>query len=129
MRCPVCKTPMLIAEIDGIELDYCAQDFGVWFDEGEIEALFEANAPVLLGGKSGTKGKRRCPRCNVRMHVVHPKPNLELDACPYGDGIWFDAGEIEQLAQSLEQDGTKECADLETIFAKLANLFGEQKQQ
>ena len=101
MRCPTCRLPLLTAEIDEIELDYCAEELGVWFDEGEIEALFQSSAPILTADKSGKKGKRRCPRCNAKMRLHCPVPDLELDICSNGCGIWFDAGEVSQLAPGV----------------------------
>src|SRR5512134_1693227 len=98
MRCPSCRLPLLTAELLGIELDYCAEELGVWFDEGEIEALLGASAPVLRSTREGKTGKRRCPRCDAKMRLVYPVPDLELDLCPNGDGLWFDAGEVVALA-------------------------------
>lgn len=49
MKCPVCTTTnLLIADRQGIEIDYCPQCRGVWLDRGELDKLIErsaANAP------------------------------------------------------------------------------------
>lgn len=125
MRCPSCRLPLLTAEIEGIELDYCAEELGVWFDEGEIEALFGAAGPVLQWDPSGKKGKRRCPRCSTKMRLYYPVPELELDICPRGDGIWFDAGEVKDLAEALAGKGTElERKHLDKIFEKLNRMLG-----
>ena len=125
MLCPVCRLPLLTVEVKDIELDYCAEDFGVWFDEGEIEALLESHAPILTWDSSGEKGKKRCPRCNAKMHLFYPVEGLELDICPNGDGIWFDAGEVEQLANALQQRNDR--PHLDTIFSQLNRLIGGQR--
>ena len=92
---------MLTVEIDGVELDYCGADRGVWFDEGEIEALFQSRTPILP--PAGTrKGKRCCPRCASKLHLVQPFPGLEIDVCAHGDGVWFDAGEVGRLTSVQE---------------------------
>lgn len=42
MQCPVCKDPQLvIADRQGIEIDYCPTCRGVWLDRGELDKLIE----------------------------------------------------------------------------------------
>jgi Zn-finger nucleic acid-binding protein len=125
MHCPGCRLPMLTIEVEGIELDYCGQDLGVWFDEGEIEALFQSMTPVLVPQKNAPRGKRRCPRCGAKMQLMHPVPELELDVCPHGDGVWFDAGEVKRLADGLKV--ASEAAGLvqfEKIFSHVSRMIG-----
>ena len=115
---------MLTLEIKEIELDYCADDMGVWFDEGEIEALLESTTPVLTADPKDARGSRRCPRCNARMLLHFPVPELELDVCPNGDGVWFDAGEVEHLATAMkDKKGLEQDAHLDEIFMKLNNML------
>lgn len=45
MKCPVCKTPdLLMADRQGIEIDYCGTCRGVWLDRGELDKLIERAA-------------------------------------------------------------------------------------
>jgi len=45
MKCPVCKTPeLLMADRQGIEIDYCPTCRGVWLDRGELDKLIERAA-------------------------------------------------------------------------------------
>lgn len=122
MHCPACRLPLVTAEVRGVELDYCAVDLGIWFDAGEIEALLHATRPVLAEHRSGERGQRRCPRCDQHMHVVSPAPNLHLDVCAHGDGVWFDKGEVGQLADALKAQGGD--AQLADVFARLQLLLG-----
>lgn len=42
MKCPTCITADLImAERQGIEIDYCPQCRGVWLDRGELDKIVE----------------------------------------------------------------------------------------
>jgi Zn-finger nucleic acid-binding protein len=42
MKCPVCTTVnLLIAERQGVEIDYCPQCRGVWLDRGELDKIIE----------------------------------------------------------------------------------------
>lgn len=49
MKCPVCREPDLVmADRQGIEIDYCPQCRGVWLDRGELDKIVErseASAP------------------------------------------------------------------------------------
>ena len=45
MKCPVCLQPDLVmAERQGIEIDYCPQCRGVWLDRGELDKIIERSA-------------------------------------------------------------------------------------
>ena len=48
MKCPVCKeTSLVIADRQGIEIDYCPQCRGVWLDRGELDKLIERSATAF----------------------------------------------------------------------------------
>lgn len=48
MDCPVCKnTKLLMADRQGIEIDYCPSCRGVWLDRGELDKLIERSAPEI----------------------------------------------------------------------------------
>ena len=56
MKCPTCTdTTLVLAERQGIEIDYCPQCRGVWLDRGELDKLIErsaaAPAPVSRPGR------------------------------------------------------------------------------
>jgi len=45
MKCPACVEPHLVlAERQGIEIDYCPQCRGVWLDRGELDKLIEKSS-------------------------------------------------------------------------------------
>ncbi len=42
MNCPVCKdVALVLADRQGIEIDYCPHCRGVWLDRGELDKLIE----------------------------------------------------------------------------------------
>ncbi len=48
MNCPVCKdVPLVMADRQGIEIDYCPQCRGVWLDRGELDKLIERSAAAV----------------------------------------------------------------------------------
>jgi Zn-finger nucleic acid-binding protein len=45
MYCPTCTTtPLVLAERQSIEIDYCPHCRGVWLDRGELDKLLERAA-------------------------------------------------------------------------------------
>ena len=47
MKCPNCESQHLVmAERQGVEIDYCPQCRGVWLDRGELDKLIERSATV-----------------------------------------------------------------------------------
>lgn len=114
MDCPACKSQMFVMEYDGLELDHCPRCRGVWFDSGELALLF-ADAqdrahpelvPALVSdlpdAETGEK-KRRCPGCRKPMRKVNigPRRRVLVDACSRGHGLFFDHGEVADLARDL----------------------------
>lgn len=46
MKCPVCSDEKLVmADRQGIEIDYCPSCRGVWLDRGELDKIIERSAP------------------------------------------------------------------------------------
>ena len=41
MKCPKCRTDLMITDRQGIEIDFCSQCRGVWLDRGELDKLIE----------------------------------------------------------------------------------------
>ena len=112
MRCPACGTELVVVEREEIEVDWCVDCRGLWFDEGEMELLGEKAGRRLesedLGrakGDSITSGERRCPRCPRRMERVvlalGSGEGIEIDRCAE-HGIWLDQGELGRIMRRLE---------------------------
>ena len=41
MKCPHCNVNLLMAEKQGVEIDYCPECRGIWLDRGELEKIIE----------------------------------------------------------------------------------------
>ena len=125
MRCPACSEPAIALELNGVEIDRCPACAGIWLDEEEIAWLNRRSdsasrplADALLKGAAGLESERRCPRCNRGMrHEV--LSSVELDRCPAGHGIWFDAAEVEMfLAGSHQGDSAAAAAAIADILGR-----------
>jgi len=54
MQCPVCKDAKLVmAERQGVEIDYCPTCRGVWLDRGELDKIIERSQ----GGSGASEGR------------------------------------------------------------------------
>lgn len=125
MRCPSCNEPALALALNGVEIDRCPACKGVWLDEEEIawlsdraEGSQQSLTHALEKGAQGPKGKRRCPRCSrvMRQEVLAA---VELDRCPAGHGIWFDAGEVEAfLSTATEGEAAAAAAAIADILGR-----------
>jgi Zn-finger nucleic acid-binding protein len=107
--CPECKEPMVVFELDGVEIDRCLKCAGTWLDAGEIDQLarLQGGAPDRMSAEiarasGGRKGQRRCVRCRTRMWLV-TLHKVEIDRCPRGHGVWFDKDEMETLIASFQE--------------------------
>jgi Zn-finger nucleic acid-binding protein len=135
MICPACKSDMIVVEHHKIELDYCTKCRGVWFDAGELELLLESAGlegvePLLAGLASSPEAeskekKRKCPICVRKMRKVlfGQEPEILLDICRRGDGVWFDGGELAQLVKQLAVKAGEKTSPQQEILAFLREVF------
>ena len=135
MKCPACNSLMIVVEHEKIELDYCLNCSGVWFDAEELELLLEAmqlegtslsldNILTSPEAKSAEK-KRNCPICGRKMKkaTVGHEPEVVIDACSWGDGLWFDSGEVVQLITQLADKPSEKSDSQGRILTFLGEVF------
>jgi Zn-finger nucleic acid-binding protein len=108
MRCPVCKEPLITLEFEDVEVDFCTECHGVWLDAGELGLLLgiepgtgEALVAAHAQASPRPEAPRRCPECGRKMEkAVAGKDRLvTYDRCRYGDGLWFDQGELDAVLE------------------------------
>lgn len=61
MKCPHCTdTTLVMAERQGVEIDYCPSCRGIWLDRGELDKLLEkaAGAPVARAAPTPASAAR-----------------------------------------------------------------------
>jgi len=110
MDCAACKEPMIVLELDKIEIDYCLECGSIWLDAGELELLFDDPSQVVElmehpgTIKSARPGKRKCPICLKKMDEIEvgSQPMVTIDRCPNKHGLWFDRGELKDVINNLE---------------------------
>ncbi len=131
MNCPLCKNePMVVLELDEVEIDYCISCKGIWLDAGELELLLEdaGEKEALLSSfevDSATKEKSvKCPICDKKMRkaLFGKEQKVRIDKCRRNDGIWFDEGELEKVIAMGSFDKENKILNL------LKDMFGKNKQ-
>ena len=135
MICPLCKSDMIDVEYKQIELDYCTKCRGVWFDAEELELLFERMglenydlplSDLLNSPEAKTpERERKCPICNQRMKKtkIGQEPEIVIDVCRQGDGLWFDGGEVGQLIKQLATKESGEADSQKQVLEFLGEVF------
>lgn len=124
MQCPVCKDPLIILELDKVEIDYCPFCKGIWLDSGELELLLEnkSDDETIYNFKPANhllEKEYRCPICKKKMDKVEfEETGIMIDKCKNDHGLWFDKGELNSLLSidSLDQDNK--------VLVLLKNMFG-----
>jgi Zn-finger nucleic acid-binding protein len=140
MICPACKHDMIVIEYHNIELDYCNNCKGVWFDSGELELLLrsqglkepEAFCGGILDSKEVSSSEERwnCPICGRKMKkiTIGGQPEILIDACRDNHGLWFDGGEVTQLIQRLAGEHPREPDSKGHVVNFLEEVFGPHNQ-
>ena len=76
MNCPSCKDVTLVmAERQGVEIDYCPQCRGVWLDRGELDKIIERSEREVAASQA--------PAPQPQPAQPHPPPQ---GSQPYGWG-------------------------------------------
>lgn len=107
MICPVCNEPLVVLELEQIEVDYCTSCSGVWLDAGELELLLETDEErnrliSLFKADEAAKEKSfNCPICGKHMLKFHigEQEKVLVDKCKKNHGIWFDKGELKKVVE------------------------------
>ena len=110
MLCPKCSVPLIVVERNEIELDWCPECEGFWFDENEIEIIkMKLNLhqkilnPMDYDIVKTDEKLCKCPRCNSLMGKVNID-GIILDKCMKNHGVWFDKSEMSQLFNKFSEN-------------------------
>ncbi len=131
MDCPVCKNPLIILELNNVEIDHCTSCHGIWLDGGELDILLEGSSEkekLLSSFKveyNSHEKPLKCPICRKKMDKVLCGINEDIliDKCRSHHGVWFDKGELEQLVDTGSFDKENKVLNLiKDMFGHKLNL-------
>ena len=89
MRCPVDNETLVMADRNGVEIDYCPKCRGVWLDRGELDKIIEraagAEAPVALQepGRGAAQAYAAEPRREEPRYREEPRRSRDHDDDDY----------------------------------------------
>ena len=120
MNCPVCKDPMIVLELEQVEIDYCTNCKGIWLDSGELELLLEneqERKSLFESFKEDLSSKERsysCPICGKRMSKVFvgEQNQVLIDKCRKDHGLWFDQGELKSVIENASKNKENKVINL-----------------
>jgi len=68
MKCPSCATDLVMADRQGVEIDYCPKCRGVWLDRGELDKIIERSMTSVAPAGGGYDQPRRPPEHRDHDH-------------------------------------------------------------
>lgn len=97
-----------------VEVDYCPQCLGIWFDQNELELAQDSKDNQLnwldfdiwrdKGKFEVFNSQKRCPACRVPfVQVNYDKSSVKIDFCKHCQAIWLDRGEFKQIMVYLKK--------------------------
>ncbi len=111
-----------------VEVDYCPECLGVWFNKNELAYAKDDKDEQLnwldfdiwrdKGRFEIFQIEKRCPVCRIPfVQVKYDDSSVKIDFCKMCQGIWLDRGEFKQIIVYL-----KKKADYEILYRYTKNL-------
>ncbi len=132
MNCPNNhKEEMQKALFHNVEVDYCPECLGIWFEQDELRYAKDDKDQQLKWldfdiWKDKKKFKvsdinRKCPVCRIPLvQVSYDDSKVKIDFCKHCQGVWLDRGEFKQIMIYLMRK-----ADYEVLHNYTKNLAQE----
>ncbi len=79
--------------------------------------------------KAIAEKKRRCPVCvkKMRKAAIGHEPEVIIDVCPQGEGLWFDGGELGQVIKQHVDKSSEESGISDRVVTFLGEVFQERE--
>jgi len=104
---------------NGVEVDYCPQCLGLWFEEDELRQAKDEKDKNLVWLDFDLWQEREkfklapapklCPKCGVPMYeTCYGDSGVAVDICILCRGVWLDRGEFKKIIDYLKKKGQDE---------------------
>lgn len=131
MNCPRDNEKLQQVLFHNVEVDYCPECLGVWFDNNELRLAKDEKDKQLnwldfdiwrdTSRFDFARTQRSCPVCRIMlMEIKYDDSKIKIDFCKHCSGIWLDRGEFKQIINYL-----KRKADYEVLHHYTKNLAKE----
>ena len=120
MKCPICKKIELKkSNFNRVEVDYCPECLGLWFEEDELRQAKDAKDKTLNWLDIDlwedrtlfkvSKSQKACPKDGVPLYEVkYGTSEIKVDVCDMCHGIFLDRGEFKKIMEFLKKKGQDE---------------------
>ena len=75
MKCPNCNETLVMADRNGVEIDYCPNCRGVWLDKGELDKILERAGDFYSKKDNYREDYYKSDDYNYKQHPNHPYPH------------------------------------------------------
>lgn len=134
MTCPNCKLELKKIIFHNIEIDYCPQCLGIWFQKDELRQAKDNRDKELnwldvdlwrdQKQLQVAKTEKQCPACGSPLYTVdYGQSGVRVEVCNRCNGIWLERGEFKEIINYLQEKKQKEIIENYT-----ASLLGEAKE-
>jgi len=131
MLCPNRHNQLKKVLFHNVEVDYCPECLGVWFEQNELSYVKDDKDEQLnwldfdiwrdKGRFKLSKSDRHCPIDRAGLvEVNYDDSKVKIDFCKMCQGVWLDRGEFKQIMIYL-----KKKADYEILHRYTKNLVVE----
>ncbi|MFC1789689.1 zf-TFIIB domain-containing protein [Patescibacteria group bacterium] len=132
--CPVNKKPLDKAIFYEVEVDYCPECLGMWFEEDELRLAkdtkdrnlnwLDINLWKYIKKMKVSRGKKLCPTCRLPLYEVdYGDSSVKVDVCNICHGTWLDKKEFQAIIDYLKESENYEV--LNNFSKKLSEEFWE----
>jgi uncharacterized protein len=73
MKCPIDQAELVMAERQGVEIDYCPKCRGVWLDRGELDKIVDRAEQFEASRTQYPEPERKQYRDAEHRHYGHKK--------------------------------------------------------
>ncbi len=131
MFCPNDNEKLEKVLFHNVEVDYCPDCLGIWFDQNELrwakdnkdKQLNWLDIDLWRDKKSFeiSRINKHCPVCRVGLiEINYDDSKVKIDFCKMCQGVWLDRGEFKQIINYL-----KRKSDYEILHHYTKNLGKE----
>lgn len=131
MDCPNKHGELKKINFHNVEVDYCEECLGIWFDKDELRLAKDDKDEQLnwvdfdiwrdKGKFEFSCSQKRCPVCRIIfVEVNYDDSKVKIDFCKNCNGIWLDRGEFKQIINYL-----KRKSDYEILHKYAKNIILE----
>lgn len=97
-----------------VEVDYCAECLGIWFDKDELRFAKDAKDEQLnwldfdiwrdKARFEFSRSQKQCPVCRtIFVETKYDDSKVKIDFCKSCQGVWLDRGEFKQIINYLKR--------------------------